>query len=229
MSIVAIVQARMGASRLPNKMMLYLHGYPIVEWVYRRVLLSRKIEQILFALPKTKENDCLAAYLERIGAKVFRGSETDLVGRYYQAAQHVFADKVVRICADNPLICASEIDRLIDYFEHNACDYAYNHIPRHNTYPDGMGAEICQMSLLEDIHANASGVVCREHVFNYIWENDSRYVISTFDPPKELEYPELKLDIDTSEDYSKMLERPYRIDMDEGMIIRTALIDMPSI
>ena len=84
---VAIIQARMGSSRLPNKMLLYLHGYPICEWVYKRVKMSKKIDQIIFALPDTEDNYVLARYLESIGADVFRGSENNLVDRYYRAAK----------------------------------------------------------------------------------------------------------------------------------------------
>ena len=138
----AIIQARMGAKRFPNKMLLNFHGYPIIEWVYRRVLQSKMLDGIIFAIPDTDEDDLLQWFLESIGAKVFRGSETDLVDRYYKVAKSFFVKDIVRICADNPLICASEIDRLIAYFNQNNCDYAYNHIPRNNSYPDGLGAEI---------------------------------------------------------------------------------------
>ena len=149
---VAIIQARMGSSRLPNKMLLYLHGYPICEWVYKRVKMSKKIDQIIFALPDTEDNHVLARYLESIGADVFRGSENNLVDRYYRAAKLTSANEIIRICADNPLICASEIDRLIDFYREDKCDYAYNHIPKGNKYPDGLGAEICSMDLLKIIN-----------------------------------------------------------------------------
>ena len=81
--VTAIIQARMGASRLPNKMLLHLHGYPVVEWVYRRISQAKKVDRILFALPDTAQDDVLAGFLESIGAEVYRGSETDLVDRYY--------------------------------------------------------------------------------------------------------------------------------------------------
>jgi spore coat polysaccharide biosynthesis protein SpsF len=219
----AIIQARMGATRLPNKMLLHLHGYPIIEWVYRRVSQSKRLDKVIFALPDNERDDLLAWYLESIGAAVFRGSEADLVDRYYMAAKSVTGDNVVRICADNPLICASEIDRLIDYFMQHKCDYAYNHIPRNNRYPDGLGTEICRLELLEDIHTKATKSEHREHLFNYLWDHPDQYTIETFDPPKELAHPELKLDIDTQEDYKRLLEKPYRIGMNATDIIQTAL------
>ena len=83
----AIIQARMGATRLPNKMLLHLHGYPIIEWVYRRVSQSKRLDKVIFALPDTEQDDLLAWYLKSIGAMVFRGSEVDLVDRYYKVAK----------------------------------------------------------------------------------------------------------------------------------------------
>ena len=219
----AIIQARVGATRLPNKMFLYLHGHPIVEWVFQRVSQSKKIDQILFAIPDIEQDNLLAWYLESIGATVFRGSESDLVDRYYQAAKSVSAENIVRICADNPLICASEIDCLIDYFQHHQCDYAYNHIPKENRYPDGLGAEICSMQLLEEIHQKAVTSEHREHLFNTIWDNGTDYIIRTFDPADEIAHPELKLDLDTMDDYQRLLEKPFRIDMSASEIIQTAL------
>jgi len=219
----AIIQARMGATRFPNKMLLNFHGYPIIEWVYRRVLQSKMLDGIIFAIPDTDEDDLLQWFLESIGAKVFRGSETDLVDRYYKVAKSFFVKDIVRICADNPLICASEIDRLIVYFNQNNCDYAYNHIPRNNSYPDGLGAEICNINLLEEIYTKASEPDHREHLFNYVWDNSNQYSIQTFNPPKELAYPELKLDLDTPKDYKRLLKRAYRIEMSATEIIQTTL------
>jgi len=220
---VAIVQARMGATRLPNKMLLHLHGFPIVEWIYRRVLGANNIDTVVFAIPDTSQDDVLAWYLDSIGANVFRGSETDLVDRFYQAAKHYQANTIIRICADNPLISASEIDRLVEFYKSNPCDYAYNHIPRNNSYPDGLGAEICTIELLQEIWRQASSPLHREHLFNYVWDHSNHYTIRTFDPPADLAYPQLKLDLDTADDYKNLMENPYHIAMNANEIVNTAL------
>ena len=220
--VVAIIQARMESSRLPNKMFLYLHGFPICEWVYKRVKMSKNINKIIFAIPDTSANNILAWYLDSIGAEVFRGSENNLVDRFYQAANLSSANEVVRICADNPLICASEIDKLIEFFKKDDCDYAFNHIPLNNNYPNGLGAEICSMNLLKIIKEKAKKINHKEHLFNYILDNPSKYSIKTFDPIKKISYPELKLDIDTIEDYNSLLEKKYRIDMSAEEIVYTA-------
>jgi spore coat polysaccharide biosynthesis protein SpsF len=223
MKTVAIVQARMGASRLPNKMLLHLHGLPVIEWVFRRVSMAKTLDAVVFALPSGHQDDVLAWYLESIGAQVFRGSETDLVDRYYSAAHAFLVDRVVRVCADNPLVTASEIDRLIQFYDADACDYAYNHVPRNNCYPDGLGAEICTIGLLDEIHTKATRPDHREHLFNYIWDNSDNYDIRTFDPDPALAHPELKLDIDTIDDYAAFLALPVTPHMDAHEIVLTAL------
>ena len=223
MTTAAIVQARMGASRLPNKMLLYLHGYPIVEWIFRRIGQAQELDQVIFALPDTPQDDVLAWYLESIGATVFRGSETDLLDRYCSAARQYGVTEVVRVCADNPLICASEVDRLVSFFHVNLCDYAYNHIPKGNIYPDGLGAEICSFDLLERINLEARSPAQREHLFNYLLDHHGEFVIRTIEPPANIAFPELKLDLDTLHDYQALLERPYRIDMSAEEIVTCAL------
>lgn len=222
--VVAVVQARMGASRLPNKMMLSLHGLPVVEWVLRRVSDARRLDAVVFALPDSAADDLLAEHLERVGATVFRGSENDVLGRYHGAAEAHGAATVVRVCADNPLICASEIDRLVEFFSEGNYDYAYNHIPRGNRYPDGLGAEIAAMSVLEEMHCEATSQEHREHVFNYLWANVDRYRVGTCDPLDEaLAHPELKLDLDTIEDYRRLLRLDVRPGMSAGEVVAAAL------
>ena len=211
---VGIVQARMGASRLPNKMMLCLHGYPVIEWVRRRASLARAIDALVFALPNTPDNDVLDDFLSSRGANVFRGSENDVLDRFYQVAVAYGASRIVRICADNPLVSGSEIDRLVEFFSETDCDYAYNHIPRHNRYPDGLGAEMVKMTVLEEIHREARMPEFREHVFNYIHAHPGRFTVCTFDPESDaLCHPEVRMDIDTMADYRKLMNLEIRIDM----------------
>lgn len=217
--VVAIVQARMGASRLPNKMMLNIHGFPVVEWVYRRLVRSKTIDKILFAIPDRASDDVLEFYLASLGANIYRGSESDLVERILEAANYSSADEVVRVCADNVLVSPEAIDELVKYFKDNACDYAYNHIPLNNNWPDGLGAEICGKDLLDHIYSKAIGQDHREHLFNYVWDNKEAFKISTFQPPEQLAYPQLKLDLDTIHDYEKLLKTPYRIEMSAQEIV----------
>lgn len=219
-NIIAIVQARMGSSRLANKMMLHLRGYPIIEWVFRRAGRARKVNSLVFAIPDTSLDKILASYLQGIRANVFMGSEDDVLDRFYRAAEQNRATHIVRICADNPVVCPDEIDNLINYYFQNSCDYAYNHIPRNNCYPDGLGAEIVSLAVLRQLHEKAGRASQREHIFNFIWDNQDLFDIQTFDPlNKRIRYPEVKLDIDTHEDYQKFLAAPIRVDMDTEEIV----------
>jgi spore coat polysaccharide biosynthesis protein SpsF len=202
MVVDAVIQARLGSSRLPNKMVFSLHGYPIIEWVVRRVALSTRIRRIILATSTETENDVLEAEGRRLGIEVFRGSEDDVLGRFYHATIESDASHIIRICADNPLIWGPEIDNLIAFMQEHPCDYAYNHIPRNNRYPDGIGAEIVSAELLRKLHTVATLQEHREHIFSYIWDNPHMFTISTFDPPDPaLHHPEIRLDVDSFEDF----------------------------
>lgn len=222
--ITAIIQARLGSTRLKNKMLLDLHGYKIIEWVLKRVKHSSKIEQIVLAIPDTKENDLLEEIGYHYGYKVFRGSENDVLSRFYHAAKKYNASIIIRVCADNPLICASEIDNLVEYFLSGNYDYAYNHIPKNNYYPDGLGAEIVSYNTLLMIFNNAKLPKHREHVFNFIWDNIKEFKIGTFSPlDKEIHHPELKLDLDTKDDYQWLKKLDINPIMNTKQIVHAAL------
>lgn len=221
MKNIAIIQARLGSSRLPYKMMLSLHGKALIEWVIKRTEKSKKLNGFIVAIPKTKENNILAKYIESLGVKVYRGSEDNVLNRFYEAAKIMKATQVIRICADNPLISAREIDNLLEFYEQNPCDYAYNHIPRNNNYPDGFGAEIISFELLEWLENNVVNEEEREHCFSYIWNNQENYSIKTFNPPDStIAYPDIRLDIDTFDDYYKLSMKNIKIDSTEKEIIQ---------
>jgi spore coat polysaccharide biosynthesis protein SpsF len=221
--VIGIVQARMGARRLPGKMMLLLCGHPVVEWIFRRVKKSKLIQNTVYAIPDEVSDDLLAQFLESLGASVFRGSESDLVDRFYQVAKKWEATHIVRVCADNPFISGSEIDRLIQFYFSSNYDYAYNHIPKNNLYPDGIGAEITSIEILETIDREATEPDHREHLFEFIWSTPDRFKIGTFDPDDyRLACPELKLDIDTQEDFERLSAMKVDIEMETFEIVAAA-------
>ncbi|MBQ7739322.1 MAG: glycosyl transferase family 2 [Desulfovibrionaceae bacterium] len=219
--IVAIIQARLGSSRLPLKSLLSLRDIPIINWVTWRVSQAKHLDQYIVAIPDTQLDQVLADHLERLRVPYFLGSENDLLDRYIQAARSTSADLVVRICADNPLIWWQAIDQLIEHFLKHKPDYAYNHIPRNNLWPDGLGAEILSFGLLEDLGRMAKLSSEREHCLNYIWNHPSDFKISTFDPDdKFLCRPDLKLDIDTVDDFQRLAQLPITPDIDGPEIVK---------
>ncbi len=219
--IIGIIQARIGSTRLPYKMLLSLHGHPIIKWVVYRTRQSMRLDDIIVAIPDNAENDVLNNYLHKLKVDVFRGPEDDVLKRFYLSARERQATHIVRICADNPLISGEEIDHLIEFYFDNPCDYAYNHIPKGNTYPDGLGAEIISFDLLQYLEKKAIEPKHREHCFSYITDNPEQFSIKTFDPPNEkIACPGLKLDIDTFGDYRFLALKDFQIDTPAIEIVR---------
>lgn len=221
--VIAIVQARMGSNRLPNKSMLDLHGYPVIEWVFRRARLAQEIDELVFAIPESKKDDQLYNCLINLGANVFRGDEFDLIGRFYNTAKNWHATDIVRICADCPFISGYEIDHLVVFFKSNNYDFAYNNVPVNNCYPDGIGAEIVSFSMLERLHKEAMDPFDREHISSYIRSRPETFNIGTFDPEDErLHHPDVRIDLDTSQDYQKLLRMNVNINMEAHQIVKAA-------
>lgn len=218
---VAIVQARLGSSRLPMKSLLCLHGHPLIDWVTQRLSTARLLDRIIVATPDTPMDAVLREHLRVRNIASMAGSENDVLSRFCDAARLLKADTVVRVCADNPLIWGEAIDRLLLFYTVTDCDYAYNHIPRNNLWPDGLGAEVLSADLLFELERKASTPAQREHCLNYIWDNAETFRIATFDPEESnLRRPDIKLDVDTPEDFARLALSPLRIDMGVDEIIQ---------
>jgi len=219
--VIGIVQARLGSTRLPYKMMLSLHGKPIIEWVIKRIQKAKLLDEIIVAIPITEDNDLLEKYINELGVKVYRGSEGDVLERFYKSVESENCTEIVRICADNPLIDGNEIDNLITFFADNPCDYAYNHIPKNNMYPDGLGAEIITFEMLRHLYNIVETQHHKEHCLSYIVENEDKFDIRTFDPiDKELHHPNMRFDIDTFDDYQKLCMKELDINITSKRIIK---------
>lgn len=203
---LGIIQARMGSTRFPGKMMMLLGGHPIIDWVMKRCLKSRLVDKWVLATSENKENDQLEERAMKAGMECFRGSEDDVLSRFINISKRYESDYVVRVCADNPFIDREEIDRLVNFMvDNHDLDYAYNHIPKEgNNYADGLGAEIMTRKSLEIMEKNAFDPKFREHATTYILEHASDFKISTFPAPVKYSYPGVRLDIDTIEDFLKL-------------------------
>ena len=164
--VVAIVQARMGSTRLPNKVMRTIGGVHLIDLLLRRLSKSKRLDQIIVATTTEPRDRALAAYVRKLGYEVFQGSETDVLDRYYQCAKRHHADTVVRITGDCPLIDPGLVDKTIAAYDEQAVDFLSNaHVP---TFPDGLDTAVFSFASLERAHCEATSQFDREHVATYI-------------------------------------------------------------
>ena len=138
--IVAIVQARMGSKRLPGKVLKKIIGKSCIEILLSRLSRSKLLDEICVATSVDDENDILCEETRELGYKIFRGSEDDVLERYYQVATATSADVIVRITGDCPLVEASLVDRAIKLFLESNADYVSNINPP--SFPDGLDVEV---------------------------------------------------------------------------------------
>lgn len=166
MKVVAIVQARMGSTRLPEKVMKPVQGKPLIELLLTRLSQTNQVDQIVVATSFNDENQALIKHVESLGYCYLQGSEEDVLERYYQAASQVNADVVVRITGDCPLVDAALVDQMVKQFKKLHVDYLSNIDPA--TYPDGLDIEVFTFNALEKAAQEAVLPVEREHVTPYI-------------------------------------------------------------
>lgn len=222
--VVAIVQARMGSTRLPGKMLEDLCGHSVLEWVLTRTRRSQRLDAVVLATSRTEQDDRLAKLASTLGIPCHRGSESDVLERYMDAAQAHQADVVVRVCADNPLVAPEEIDRLIEFY--GTCMTSDTSPERlyvcngptfaGEGYPDGLGGEIFSTVLLRDLHRVARERAHREHVNGYLMEYPQQFDIRRLPAPPEISFPNVKLDIDTSNDLERMRALCRRLSFDSS-------------
>lgn len=213
--VVLIIQARMGSTRLPGKSMMDLAGAPLVGRILERVKRCTRLDDIVLAIPDTVQDMPLKDLGESYGVKVFAGSENDLVERYYQAALWSQAEIVGRLPADNATPEPSEIDRIVEHhLSLSNRGFSSNlSVIDNSEYPDGIGAEMFDFSLLVEARLKHFDPRQREHVhlnfYDYVNEKpvDSNWCpISTVKCPIEFRRPDLVLDVNTLEQYKFMLQ-----------------------
>lgn len=190
MKIVAIVQARMGSSRLPGKVLEKIAGKSVIELLLKRLNRSSKLDQILVATSTNEENDPLCKEIEQLGHSHFRGSEHDVLGRFYNAAKYTNADVVVRITGDCPVVDANVVDQVIATYLKSDVDYASNVSPP--TFPDGLDVEVFSYEALEKAHFNATESFDREHVTPFIRNGNFR--TANFEGSQDLSAIRMTLD-----------------------------------
>ena len=182
MKIAALIQARMNSTRLPGKVMKKINSYPIIELIIERLKFSKKIDEIILATTKNEEDDYLSKHASSLGVKVFRGSEKNVLDRFYKAAKENNLDCIVRITADCPLVDPWLVDQIINEFLNSDYDYISNALEP--TYPDGLDCEVFSMKALEKSWKEAISQHQKEHVTPYIYETDN-FRIKNFSSKKD--------------------------------------------
>lgn len=170
MKVVAIVQARMGSTRLPNKVLRPINGTPMISLLLARLSRAREVDEVIVATSENPANDRLAEHVLTEGFACFRGSENDVLQRFVGAAQRHAADLVVRITADCPLTDPEIVDACIREFRSGEFDYLSNSRPA--TFPDGLDVEVMTRASLERADREAREPAEREHVTPYIRESE---------------------------------------------------------
>lgn len=197
--VVAIVQARMGSTRLPGKVMRPLLGQPMLAQILHRLGQATRVDALLVATSTHAADDAIADLAAAVGVDCFRGSEQDVLSRFVGAARRADADLVVRITADCPFVDPQVVDHLLVEHLLAGADYTSNTLER--TYPHGADVEVFSRTVLETAAAEAAGDWEREHVTPFIWSRPERYRLHQVRAGPELQHPEYRLTVDTEEDY----------------------------
>ncbi len=204
METIALIQARMGSSRLPGKVLADLAGKPALERVVERVAAASRVDRVAVVTSNLPHDDTLETVCAAAGIMCLRGSETDVLDRFHQATTELRAERIVRITADCPLIDPTVIDALIELVG-NQGDVSYASVATgairpdrgYRRFPDGFDAEVFDSTVLETAWLEAREPYEREHVTPFIWRHPGRFSARLLEAPFDLgderwtiDYPE---------------------------------------
>jgi len=196
MRVLALIQARMGSTRLPGKVLKDLAGATVLERVVSRVRRCRLVSDVVVATSAEPADDVILNECQRLGTEAFRGSEQDVLDRYYRAAQQAGAEVVVRITSDCPLIDPEVSDKTIQKFLVERPDYASNALER--TYPRGLDTEVMTFAALECAWTEARQAYQREHVTPFLYQHPERFKLLSV--KGDHDYSQYRWTLDTPED-----------------------------
>jgi len=208
----AIVQARMGSSRMPGKVLSKVdESNPILFYVIKQLQFCKLLDKIIIATSDLVEDDKIANFTEKLGISVFRGNSDDVLDRYYQCAKKFSVSTIIRITADNPLIDPTLVDDAIEKYQSSSYDFISNGLPR--TFPQGTEIEIFSFKSLEKAWKNAKKPSEREHVTPYVYNNSDKFKIFSIKHSENLSH--LRWTVDRESDLklvriiiSKLKKRP---------------------
>jgi spore coat polysaccharide biosynthesis protein SpsF len=197
MTTVAVIQARMGSSRLPGKVLERFDGETALGHCVARATASKAVDAVVVATTELPADDAIAGICEARGWTVFRGAEHDVLDRYFHAARAANADSIVRLTADCPLMDPTVLTELVGRFAAERADYASTSYPR-RTFPLGISAEVMTRAALERAWRDDDDPAWREHVTPFIYRHPERFRLSGFGC--EADYTHHRWTLDTPED-----------------------------
>jgi spore coat polysaccharide biosynthesis protein SpsF len=206
MNIVAFIQARMASSRLPGKVLKDLGGQPLLVWAVERCRRARNVTSVVVATTDHPNDEPIVELCRSRGYSFFRGSQFDVLDRFYQAARGVQADVIVRVTADCPFIDPGLVDDTIEAFLRLGPDFAAPRLPPpwSRTYPIGLDVEVCSFAGLERAWKEAVLKHEREHVMPYFYDQEGRFRIHILN--HQPDYSSLRWTVDTPEDLDLLRE-----------------------
>jgi spore coat polysaccharide biosynthesis protein SpsF len=199
-NVVAIVQTRMGSTRLPGKVLLPIVGEPMLAHVVERARAVPGIGEVVVATSTEAADDRIAELCAARDWACFRGSEEDVLDRYYQAALAYKADHVLRVTADCPLLEIEQTGAVVERHLESGADYTHNITVWGSGMPLGTGAEIFTLTCLETSWRDGREPHHREHVDEYVGDHPELFRMERVDAPEALRRPELRLTVDTPDD-----------------------------
>jgi spore coat polysaccharide biosynthesis protein SpsF len=199
--IDATIQARMGSSRLPGKVLLPVAGQPLLARIVERIRRSRLIDRVIIATSSSGQDDPVAELAERMGCLCFRGSENDVLGRVAGALKAFDVDIHVELQGDNALPDPLLIDSVVGYYLKFRDKYDYVTSALRTTYPPGSEVTVYAASTLIQAEAEWESDRSREHVGPHIYQRSVRFRCCNLEAPAEYHYPDIHLEVDTIEDY----------------------------
>ena len=197
-----LVQARTGSQRLKNKILLKIQGKTVLEILISRLKKCKKIQNLIIVTTKKPKDDIIIRICKKNKIDFFRGSENNLINRYYKCAKYYKVDNIIRITSDCVLIDPKIIDKLYSVFKAKKLDYVSNTTPPNkSTFPDGTDVEIFSFNVLKKLNRVCKSKSDKEHLTDYIWR-DSKF--NTYTLRNKLDLSKFKYSLDYKSDYNSI-------------------------
>ncbi len=199
---VLVTQARMGSTRLPGKVLLEVNKTPLLKIHLDRLNKSKNVDKIIVATTDNSVDDLIEKLSTEWGYEVFRGSENDVLDRFYNAVKNLNPEWVVRVTSDCPLIDPLLVDKVIEVTQANSMDYGSNVIDE--TFPDGQDVEVCKFTALEMAWREAKRDSEREHVTPYIRNNsdlNGGNIYKAISIKNDIDFSKIRITVDEERDF----------------------------